>query len=141
MESSLPTDSPLLLFDGECGLCQALVRFALRRDSRGTLRVAPLQGVAGQAMLRRAGLPMEDFDSLVFFPDAARSESLLRTDGVVAVLRLVPGWGWAGSVLRALPRGWRDASYRLVARMRHRVIGPPRPDGLSDPRIAGRVLD
>ena len=77
----------LLLFDGECGLCNAVVRFLLRRDVAGRLRFARLQGEVGQATLRRLGLPTEDFDSLVFLPDAGGDVVRLRTDGVAAVFR------------------------------------------------------
>ena len=132
---------PVLLFDGECGLCQVLVRFVLKRDKEEQVAVAPLQGETGQSMLRRAGLPTEDFDSLVFFPDAGKDCTLLRTDGVVAVLRLLPGpWRQLGSGLAALPRGFRDGGYRLVAKMRHRIFGDPRPNGLDRPEWTLRVL-
>lgn len=140
---NVPPDSasPLLLFDGECGLCQALMRFVLRRDRNGRIKVAALQGVTGQALLRRAGLPTEDFDSLVFFPEVAGNEVLLRTDGVAAVLRELPGgWKTVGRILGALPPGFRDGGYRIIAKSRRKMFGEPRPDGLSDPAWADRVL-
>jgi predicted DCC family thiol-disulfide oxidoreductase YuxK len=132
---------PLLLFDGECGLCQALMRLVLRRDRAGRIKVAPLQGVAGQTMLLRAGLPTEDFDSLVFFPEISRNDVLTRTDGVIAVFGTLPGgWKMAGRLLGMLPKSFRDRGYRIIARSRGRVFGDPRPDGLSDPAWADRVL-
>jgi predicted DCC family thiol-disulfide oxidoreductase YuxK len=36
---------PVLFFDGECGLCNRVVRLMLRLDRRGRLRYAPLQGL------------------------------------------------------------------------------------------------
>lgn len=134
---------PVLLFDGECGLCHRMVRLLLRLDRAGRLRYAPLQGSAAQAYLRSHGLPTEDFDSLVFVPDWARRdrrEFLLRTDGVLAALRAVGGAGRALAVLRLVPRGWRDALYRGVARTRYRVFGPWRPRPLARPEWAARFL-
>jgi len=134
-------DKPVLLFDGECGLCQAVVRFILKRDPQRVIRVTPLQGETGQAMLRRVGLPTDDFDSLVFFPGAGKDAYLLRTDGVVAVLRRLPGpWRPLGAMLGVLPRGLRDAGYQVVARTRHRLFGDPLPDGLDRPEWAERIL-
>ncbi len=118
---------PVLLYDGECGLCNRTVRFLLRLDRRGALRFAPLQGPAAQAYLRAHGLPADDFETLVFVPDWARRdrpEFLLRTDGVVGALRACGNP--AANVLawmRVVPRGLRDMGYRFVARTRYRLFG------------------
>ena len=139
--NSAEAKESLLLFDGECGLCQALMRFVLRRDRAGRIKVASLQGVTGQTMLRRAGRPTQDFDSLVFFPEISRNDILMRTDGVFAVFAALPGgWKTVGRLLGMLPQSFRDGGYRIIARSRRRIFGDPRPDGLDDPAWADRVL-
>lgn len=131
----------LLLFDGECGLCQALIRFLLARDSRGTLRFAPLQGPTAQGHLRRLGLPTADWNSLVFLPSTEGDEALLRTDGVVAVLLLLDRpWPFWGRCLRAVPRPVRDLGYKVVARLRYALFGEYRPKPLPRPEWAERIL-
>jgi len=138
------TPGPVLLFDGECGLCQRVVRCLLRLDRAGRLRFAPLQGPAAQAYLRAHGLPMQDFDTLVFVPDWARRERndfLLRTDGVVAALRACGALGAEFAALVAIwPARWRDAVYRAVGHWRYRVFGPWRPRPLARPEWAARFL-
>src|SRR6188768_2178942 len=124
--SELP--GPVLLFDGECGLCQRIVRVLLRLDRQGRLRFAPLQGDAAQAYLRRHGLPTSDFESLVYVPDwsqPAEPGYLLRTDGVIAALRVTGGVVacMLGSVLTVCPKRFRDSGYRMVGRWRYRIFG------------------
>ncbi len=145
---------PVLLFDGECGLCNRIVRGLLRLDRGGRLRFAPLQGSAAQAYLRAVGLPTADFDSLVFVPDWTRREGTargggggaraaywLRTDGVIAALRVVGGLAAAlAGVLALFPVRWRDAGYRLVARWRYRIFGEWRPRPLARAEWAARFL-
>jgi predicted DCC family thiol-disulfide oxidoreductase YuxK len=138
-----PPGGPVLLFDGECGLCQRIVRWLLRLDRGGVLRFAPLQGPAAQGFLRQHGLPADDFDSLVFVPDwSCRAEKnyLLRTDGVVAALRAA-GVPRRAAWLALWPRALRDAGYRLVARLRYRIFGEWKPDPLSQPEWTARFLD
>ena len=118
---------PVLLYDGECGLCNRTVRLLLHLDRQGALRFAPLQGPAAQAYLSAHDLPADDFETLVFIPDWARRdrpEFLLRSEGVMAALRRcgsrrAEALAW----LRILPRGLRDAGYRLVARTRYKLFG------------------
>lgn len=135
---------PVLLFDGECGLCHACVRFLLRVDRAGRLRFAPLQGAAAQEFLRAQGLPTADFDTLIFVPDWRRREVvgsfLVRTDGVLAAVAETGGWAAAFAELRAIPRGLRDGVYRVVARLRYRVFGRYVPTPLARPGWRGRFL-
>lgn len=135
---------PVLLFDGECGLCHRAVRLLLRLDREGRLRFAPLQSPAAQEFLRARGLATADFDSLVFVADWAgreRADYLLRTAGVIAALRVVGGMGrLLAAALGVVPRGWRDAGYRLVARWRYRIFGPWRGRPLPRAEWAARFF-
>jgi predicted DCC family thiol-disulfide oxidoreductase YuxK len=122
----MDVSGPVILFDGECGLCVRCVRLLLVNDRDGRLRFAPLQGGAAQIFLRERGLPTEDFDSAIFVPDwTQRFEAapLYRTDALLAAMRAAGGvWRWV-TWLRVVPRTWRDTAYRWVARMRRSVFG------------------
>ena len=143
-----PADSadpagPVLFFDGECGLCHRVVRLLLRLDRRGLLHFAPLQGLAGQAYLRRHGLDPFHFDSLVFVPEWSRRdrpEFLLRTDGIVAALKQCGGLGTGLAAFGLLPKVWRDAGYRWIARWRYRLFGRWRARPLANPAWEARFL-
>jgi predicted DCC family thiol-disulfide oxidoreductase YuxK len=139
------SSDPVLLFDGACGLCNRIVRLLLRIDRGGRLRFSPLQGPAAQRFLRANGLPTEDFDSLVFVPEWGRREGnvfLLRTDGVIAALRVVSGpAGILAGLLAVFPSQWRDAGYRLVARSRYRIFGRWQARPLARPEWGARFLE
>lgn len=132
---------PVLLFDGECGLCRRVVRLLLRLDRRGVLRFAPLQGPSAQDYLRAQGLPATNFETLVLVPDWSRRETgdhLLRTAGVIAALRAAGGMGRVlAAGLALFPAGWRDAAYARVSRWRHRIFGAWR----EPPATAGDGMD
>jgi len=136
---------PVLLFDGECGLCQRLVRVLLGLDRRGRLRFAPLQGPTAQSYLRRQGLPMTDFESMLLVSDWAGRDPttpLRQTDAAIAALREIGGiGGMMAAVLRVVPRAGRDAGYRLVARWRRRLFGAARAGALARPEWSRRFLD
>jgi predicted DCC family thiol-disulfide oxidoreductase YuxK len=133
----------VLLYDGECGLCNAVVRFLLRRDRAARLRFAALQSAPAQAYLAAQGLPTTDFESIVFVPDwnrPAPGAGLLRTDGALAALHELGG-GWRTvAKLRVLPRWLRDPFYKLIARTRYALFGEYRPTPLPDPSWAERFL-
>jgi predicted DCC family thiol-disulfide oxidoreductase YuxK len=135
----------VLFFDGECGLCNRLVRMLLRLDQRARLKFAPLQSPVAQEYLRTHGLPVADFESLVLVPDWERRhhpEFLVRTDGAIAALRAVGGFfpRVLAGALAVLPRPLRDAGYRLVGRWRYRLFGPWRPRPLPRPEWADRFM-
>ena len=138
-----PDRRPVLLYDGECGLCNGVVRFLLRQDTAARLHFAPLQSAPAQEYLRAQGLPTADFDSLVFVPDwnrLAEGKYLLRTDGVLAACAEVGG-GWRLlACLRFVPRAVRDPFYKFGARTRYALFGGYRPTPLPDPEWEKRFL-
>ncbi len=134
---------PVLLYDGQCGLCNRVVHLLLRTDRAGRLSYAPLQSALAQNYLRTQGLPTADFDSLVFVPDwdaPIVGAYCLRTDGALAAAEEVGGvWRlvtWTG----VLPAGLRDLFYKLIARSRYALFGEYRPSPLPDPAWEKRFI-
>ena len=114
-------DAPLLLYDGICALCNGAVTFVLKRDRRGIVRFAALQGKTADAV--RARHPsVESADSMVWV-DVDGSVST-RSEAALAIGRYLGGfWGAMAATARVVPRPIRDWVYDLVARVRYRVFG------------------
>lgn len=111
---------PLVLFDGVCNLCNGSVRFLAPRDRTGLLRFAAIQSEAGQAVLRRHGLPLTHWESFVFLEDGVvhrKSSACLRI-----ICYMSNAWP-ALLVFRAVPRRLSDWVYDRVARNRYAWFG------------------
>ena len=111
-----------IFYDGHCGLCHGVVRFAARADRDGqAFRFAPLGGETFRARLPdvlHAGLP----DSFVVW--TADGRLLTRSRAVTHMLRRLGGaWRIAAAAVDLLPTSLSDWVYDGVARVRHRLFG------------------
>ena len=110
----------ILLFDGVCNLCNSFVQFTIRRDSKNKFKFASLQSESGQALLKKFGLPTDDFDSFVFI---SGDKYFLRSSAALQVLKELGGvWNLFYS-LKIFPRPLRDFIYNLIAKTRYRIFG------------------
>ncbi|MDN4478333.1 DCC1-like thiol-disulfide oxidoreductase family protein [Demequina sp. SYSU T00039] len=124
----------IVVFDGDCGLCNGFVAWLIRRDRRRRFLIAGSAGAPGRAVLEAGGLPASiAASSLVVWDGKAAA---LRSDAVARVTAGLP-WPWrAGMVLRAVPRRMRDAVYDAVARRRPRRPAEDPACGTPPPGLA-----
>jgi predicted DCC family thiol-disulfide oxidoreductase YuxK len=128
----------IVLFDGDCGLCNGVVKFVLRHDGRGRFRFAPLQSPAGQSLLQRHGLPPEGVNSFLLL------ESGRMFSRSTAALRLARRLGGVWSMfyyLVLVPRPLRDAVYALIAKYRYRLFGRSDACTMPTPEQKRRFLE
>ncbi len=136
MSSELQT--PILVFDAQCLLCNGWVRFLLRHDRRGVFCFAAIQGATGQALLHQAGLQVEGLQTLLLV-DGNRSWQ--HTSAILQALHHL-GWPWRVAWLGGcVPAPLRDALYRLIARNRYRIFGRADTCMLPSPEVKARFLD
>ncbi|WP_226010612.1 thiol-disulfide oxidoreductase DCC family protein [Halomicrobium salinisoli] len=135
-------DRPVLLFDGVCNLCNALVRFVVRFDAEGRFLFAPLQSDVGREFLRRHGRPTEDFDTMVLVEDG---ECYEKSTAALRTFRYLDGPWPLLYPMSYLPVGLRDRVYDLVAENRYRIFGKkeecPVPEPEIRERFANRTLE
>lgn len=109
----------LIIFDGECGLCNGFIAWLIVRDRAGVFAIAGSAGEIGRHALDLSGVA----------PGATRSTIVLITQAgaathSTAVLRILAGlaFPWRLALVGfAVPRPMRDAVYRFVAARRTRV--------------------
>lgn len=124
---------PIVVFDGECGLCNGFVAWLVTYDTQGTFLVAGSAGDVGRAVIDAAGLPREISESTMILWDGNRAR--IQSDAVLGVLTGLR-WPWkaAGAVF-AVPRTWRNALYRWRAARRNRIVAEDPACGVPPPEL------
>lgn len=127
-------DDKVVLFDGECKLCNAWAKFLIRFDKQRVFKLASVQSEAGKAILQWYGLPTDYYETMLLVegPDMyQKSMAFIRV-----MLGLPLPWkmmGW----LRIIPKSLRDYLYDRIALNRYQLFGKydtcmmPTPDHLS----------
>lgn len=112
--------APVLLFDGECNLCDTLVRFIIKHDRSKRIMFSPLQSDTSKILLRRFGLPEKDLNTVVYL----KGETYyLRSSAILNILRDLRG-GWSlfyGFII--IPGFILDIFYKIIARNRFSIFG------------------
>lgn len=112
--------SIIVVFDGVCNLCNGVVTWIIPRDPAQHVRFAASQSAAGQKLLYNHGIDASHTDS-VFVIDG---DQIYRESDAALIIcgYLRQPWPLLRH-LRIIPRSWRDAVYRWVARNRYRWFG------------------
>ena len=133
----------LLLYDGECGLCNVLVRTVLAHDQRGVFHYASLQSPMASVVLDRFGSDPNDLNTFYLVVNYRSGAPSRLIKGKAALfLAASLGWPWkAAGLLRVLPNTVLDGIYDLIARNRYRVFGRGERCMVARPEQRERFVD
>ncbi|MFB5190203.1 thiol-disulfide oxidoreductase DCC family protein [Alicyclobacillus fastidiosus] len=107
----------VILFDGVCHLCSAVVRFVIRRDPTRRFRFAPLQSVVAQQWIQSSGI---DQNSVVLME---QGHVYVKSAAVLRILRELRGVWPLYYLFVLIPAPLRDAAYDFVATHRRQWFG------------------
>ena len=114
---------PIILFDGECGFCHGAVRFILSKERKPLFHFVGFETAAGRLLCQQEGIDREMIRSLVLI--RGRGDVLIRSDATLTIASELR-WPWnLLALLRMIPRGLRDAGYRIISSLRTRLAAPP----------------
>jgi predicted DCC family thiol-disulfide oxidoreductase YuxK len=109
-----------ITYDAECNFCRGVVKFLGKHDKKGHFSFVPLQSGEGSELIRKAGLPEKDRNTVVYY---SGGKIYLRSTAVLHILKDTGGIWSLSYVFIIIPRFIRDWVYRMVARYRYHIAG------------------
>ena len=134
---------PVVLFDGECPLCNRSVAFLARHDRTHRLRYAHLQGTFASQHLPPTMRSAARDGSVVLLEPEARGRVSLRSAAVLrALANTGPAWrplAWLAALPGAVPL--LNVLYAYVARKRDDWFGRHDTCALPDASFRARFME
>jgi predicted DCC family thiol-disulfide oxidoreductase YuxK len=127
----------VVLFDGTCAFCERAVIFIASRDPQAYFRFGASQTPEAAALLAPHGVSRETARSIILIEDG---QVYLRSTATLKIAaRLTPPWSWA-RIFLWVPVPIRDAVYRVVAAIRHRIAGKSNACEIPPAEIRARMI-
>ena len=134
--------TPVLLYDGVCGVCNWAVRTVLRLDPNGSLRFAALDSDFARAVIDRHP-DIHNVDSVVFVdaPGRPAERVAVRSGAALRVADYLGGPWKLLKVAHIVPAPLLDWLYDRFADIRYRVFGRYDSCPLPSPEVRARFVD
>ena len=126
---------PIVLFDGVCNLCNASVRFIIRRDKKQKFRFASLQSEVAKKLI---GNITGDALKTIVLVKGAKIYS--RSNAALEIARELDGPWSMFYVLKIVPVLLRDFIYNLISRNRYKWFGKTDGCPLPSPAMSTRFI-
>ena len=112
------TQNPILLFDGDCKICNFWVQFIQKRNPKNKFEYITLQSEKGQTFLAEFKINTS-IDSIVFIWN---KKANVKSNAAFQILKQFNVWWRVLLIFWIVPRPIRDWGYDLIAKNRHRFF-------------------
>lgn len=128
----------VILYDGVCNYCDAIVKFLIRVDKKNDFKFAHITSQTGGKLLNKFGIDSNLHDSFIYVKN---QEYYMYSDGAGQVLLQLGGaYAVMGKILLAIPLTLRDAIYKWVARNRYKLFGRKQSCDIPSQSILDKFL-
>lgn len=110
----------IILFDGECNLCNHSVRFIIKHDPKGLFHFASLQSATGQHLTEKRQQPDSDLSSVIYIEDG---KYYTRSTAILQILKKIGGVWKLMYIFIIIPPFIRNFIYKLISNTRYRIFG------------------
>ncbi|QKE71615.1 DUF393 domain-containing protein [Arthrobacter citreus] len=112
-------DNPVILFDGECILCNGAVQFIIKHDRKGYFHFAALQSPFGEKLILEHP-ELSSIDSIILIQNG---KIKYESSAALRIAKHLDGWPKLCFVFIMIPKPIRNFFYRLIAKNRYKFFG------------------
>jgi predicted DCC family thiol-disulfide oxidoreductase YuxK len=129
---------PIILFDGVCNFCNAIVNFIIRQDKENVFLFAALQSESGKRLLELYNINWQRSDSFVVIEN---DKAYMKSNAALKLYAKLPWyWKWT-QVFWIVPKFIRDWVYNVVAKNRYRWFGKKDQCVIPSQNVRERFLE
>ena len=113
-------DKKVIVFDGECLLCNKYVEFITKYDGNDYFRFVALQNKKILSKILKKKKLINDNTSIILIEDNTIKK---KSSAVISILSNLKFPFYLFSITKIIPRFLRDMIYSLIARNRYNIFG------------------
>ena len=117
-QTNIDSFHPIILFDGECNLCNGFANLLFRVDRKDKFRFIPLQSASEQEFLK--DFPLSNSNS-VFLIQEGRIDNM--SNAILRIFKILGGFWSLLYLFILVPKPFRNGVYRFISRYRYHVFG------------------
>lgn len=118
MSKAYQSFEEIILFDGECNLCNGFVNFVIDRDYKHRFVFTSLQSNTGISIQESAGIVSRDMDSIILYSPTTNTYRK-RSAAILYIVKHFEGLWPISLFFLVIPAFLRDGIYNLVAKNRY----------------------
>ena len=131
------SDKKIIIFDSQCCLCSASVRFIIKREKQNIFLFSPLESAVASRLMQDHKLKTLDTDSIVLI---SGDKAYVRSEAVFEILKELK-WLWPLlGLFRYFPKFLNDLLYDVIAKNRYKVFGKENCPMTSSLELDSRLL-
>ncbi len=109
----------IILFDDNCNLCKASVKFLANHDKKNRLSYVPLNSQESRSVLKNVGVNFVQKNTVYFI---YKNKAYIKSTAVLKAMSLLSFPANLLSIFIIVPRFIRDYFYGIIARNRKRFF-------------------
>lgn len=129
--------SAILLFDGECNLCNGTVQFVIKRDKKANVKFASLHSEQGKQIMLQFNIPAEYIDSIILVEN---KKVYYKSTAALRLSKKMDGLWPLFYTFIVIPAFIRNFVYDIIARNRIKWFGKADTCWVMTPELKNRFL-
>ncbi len=131
-------EKPIILFDGVCNFCNALVNFIIRQDKKNVFLFCTLQSDPGKRLLEQYKINWKQNDSFVIIENR---KAFQKSNAALRLYNKLPWyWKWT-QIFWIVPKFIRDGVYNFIAKNRYKWFGKKEECMIPTPELKNKFLE
>ena len=131
-------DKAVILFDGVCNFCNAIVNFIIRQDKKNIFLFCALQSDSGKKFLEQYKINWKLSDSFVVIENGRAYQ---KSSAALRLYNKLPWyWKWT-QIFWIVPKFIRDGVYNFIAKNRYRWFGKKEKCMIPAPGVREKFLE
>lgn len=134
-----PKDKKIVLFDGDCNLCNGFIQRIIAHDKADVYRFASLNSNYGKTLQSYLGINSQNIDSIILYePNVAY---YLQSEAAIRILKDFGGMNTFWGVCLYFPEFLRNGVYNIVAKNRYNWFGKNKSCLIETPELKNKFLE
>lgn len=134
-----PTGKKIILFDGDCNLCNQFIQKIIAHDHQDVYRFASLNSEYGQKLQKYLGIDPTKVDSIILYEPGVAY--YLKSEAAIEIIKSFGGWYQLMSFAGIFPKFIGNALYDFVAFNRYKWFGKTTQCLIATQEIQQKFLD